>query len=102
MQAKNRCEIGVGKIGIPRKGVGYFVRVAWNPFAGESRFRPDQYLCQFFDPMKWAVFASLMRELLYNNPPQRQTNDNIGVVHFSCKSETQPSLESWSPEVLKS
>jgi hypothetical protein len=59
VQAKNSGDIGVGEIGIPRKGVGYFVRVAWNPFACELGFRPDQYLCHFLDTVKWAVFASL-------------------------------------------
>jgi hypothetical protein len=47
VQTKNSGDIGVGEIGIPRKGVGYFVRVAWNLFACELGFRPDQYLCQF-------------------------------------------------------
>jgi hypothetical protein len=48
-----RCgnaEISVVDIDIPGKGVGYSVRVSGDPFAGESGFRPDQYLCHFSRP----------------------------------------------------
>ena len=38
VQVKNSCEIGIGDIGVPRKGVGYFVCVSVDPFAGESGF----------------------------------------------------------------
>jgi hypothetical protein len=47
VQTKNGYEIGVGDVVIPRKGVGYFLRVSGDPFPCESDFRPDQYLCQF-------------------------------------------------------
>jgi hypothetical protein len=36
VKTKKSCEIGVREIGIPRKGVGDFVRVARDPFANES------------------------------------------------------------------
>jgi hypothetical protein len=70
----NSCEIGVGEIGFPRKKVGYFVRLSVDPFAGESGFHPDQYICQSFDPVKGAKHLSWKVRLFIQSSTRSRRN----------------------------